>query len=103
MLRFVLFCFVSFQFPIYSGDALTSNHNQDFTTKDRDNDNWASKNCAKEYHGAWWHNSCYYASLNGDYLGGMTEIYGKGIIWYQWKGFYYSLKRTEMKFRMVDG
>ncbi|XP_033639621.1 ficolin-2-like [Asterias rubens] len=85
-----------------AGDAMANHNNQPFTTKDRDNDNWGTKNCAKEYHSAWWHNSCYYASLNGDYLGGTTGIYGKGVLWYQWKGYYYSLKTSEMKFRMKN-
>ncbi|XP_038079161.1 ficolin-2-like [Patiria miniata] len=85
-----------------AGDAMANHNNQPFTTKDRDNDNWGTKNCAKEYHSAWWHNSCYYASLNGDYLGGTTDSYGKGVVWYQWKGYYYSLKTSEMKFRMKN-
>ena len=81
---------------------MANHNNQPFTTKDRDNDNWGTKNCAKEYHSAWWHNSCYYASLNGDYLGGTTESYGKGVVWYQWKGYYYSLRTSEMKFKMKN-
>ncbi|XP_022102332.1 ficolin-2-like [Acanthaster planci] len=85
-----------------AGDAMANHDNQPFTTKDRDNDNWGTKNCAKEYHSAWWHNSCYYASLNGDYLGGNTDSYGKGVVWYQWKGYYYSLRTSEMKFRMKN-
>ncbi|XP_072179840.1 microfibril-associated glycoprotein 4-like [Diadema setosum] len=85
-----------------AGDALTTHSGQPFTTKDRDNDNWASKNCAKEYHGAWWYNSCFYASLNGEYLRGSSESYGTGIVWYQWRGYYYSLRRTEMKIRPAD-
>ncbi|XP_054767305.2 ficolin-2-like [Lytechinus pictus] len=85
-----------------AGDAFTTHSGQPFSTKDRDNDNWSSKNCAREYHGAWWYNSCYYASLNGEYLRGISESYGTGIVWYQWHGYYYSLKRTEMKIRPAD-
>ncbi|PIK44917.1 putative ficolin-2 [Apostichopus japonicus] len=39
--------------------------NQQFTTKDSDNDVYSS-NCAVYYHGAWWYKSCSY-SLNGNY------------------------------------
>ena len=67
-----------------------------FTTKDQDNDRASPGNCATTYTGAWWHNSCHMSNLNGQYLGG-TSIFGKGINWYTWKGYYYSLKRTEMK------
>ena len=79
-----------------AGDSLTYHNGQKFTTKDRDNDPWHS-NCAIEYSGAWWYGpGCLTSNLNGLYFEG---TYADGINWYHWKGYYYSLKFTEMKFQ----
>ena len=86
----ITFCFIS-------GDALFYHNNLQFTTKDRDNDE-RNGNCAVVYHGAWWYRSCYNSNLNGKYLrGGRLNI--QGIVWFYWKGYYYSLKRVNMKIR----
>jgi len=73
-----------------------------FTTNDQDNDPDSTRNCARIYTGAWWYKSCHASNLNGRYLNGTTSIYAQGIIWYHWKGHYYSLKRTMMKIRPSD-
>ena len=49
--------------------------------------------------GAWWYTNCHASNLNGLYLSGETEIFGQGITWDDFRGQYYSLKTTEMKFR----
>ena len=89
----------------YSGDAGDSmtnpghNHNgKKFSTYDNDNDS-ASGNCAILYKAAWWYNGCHYSNLNGRYLAGQHSTYADGINWRTWKGYYYSLKTTEMKLR----
>ena len=69
-----------------------------FTTFDRDQDTW-DKNCAEEYKGAWWHKGCYHSSLNGLYLRGETDQFGTGMVWKAFKGYYYALKTSEMKFK----
>ena len=83
-----------------AGDSLRYNNYVRFTTFDVDNDEsyW---NCAKTYFGGWWYKNCHYANLNGRYDIGQNTDYHMGIIWYEFKGFSYSLKRAEMKIRPV--
>ena len=69
-----------------------------FSTIDSDNDAW-SKNCARRFQGAWWYSACHNSNLNGQYLQGEHESFGNGVNWYHWKGYHYSLKKTEMKIR----
>ncbi|XP_077982350.1 ryncolin-2-like [Glandiceps talaboti] len=86
----------------YSGDAedsLTPHQSLQFGTRDRDNDKHEGGNCAAIYTGAWWYGRCHGANLNGQYLGGQTDQYATGVVWQRWKGYYYSLKYTEMKIR----
>ncbi|XP_072041486.1 fibrinogen C domain-containing protein 1-like [Amphiura filiformis] len=62
----------------YSGDAgnaLLPHDGQAFTTKERDNDNYLSGNCAIEYRGAWWYDNCFGAGSN---LNGQTD---NGMVW----------------------
>ena len=73
-----------------------------FTTKDQDNDNHKSHNCANEFKGAWWYERCHHSNLNGLYLRGNHSSYANGVNWKDWKGYHYSLMRTEMKIRPVD-
>ncbi|KAK2511031.1 hypothetical protein Q9233_017268 [Columba guinea] len=59
------------------------------------------QNCAALSSGAWWFRSCHFSNLNGFYLGGAHLSYANGINWAQWKGFYYSLRKSEMKIRRL--
>ena len=83
-----------------AGDSLTYHNNQAFSTKDQDNDS-ASRHCAQAYTGAWWYYACHHSGLNGVYYLGPNSPYAKGVNWYHWKGWTYSLKVTEMKVRRV--
>ena len=47
-------------------------------TKDTDNDQW-SGNCAVQFHGVWWYDSCHASNLNGKYLNGSHSSYADGV------------------------
>ncbi|KAJ6651955.1 hypothetical protein lerEdw1_015897 [Lerista edwardsae] len=80
------------------GDSLSYHNNMDFSTKDHDNDThqW---NCAKRFKGGWWYKSCHYSNLNGLYFQGASTQFGTGVNWRTGKGYQYSYKHSEMKFR----
>ncbi|KAK3732621.1 hypothetical protein QZH41_008257, partial [Actinostola sp. cb2023] len=86
------------QYSGNGGDSLNFHNNMQFSTKDRDNDA-ISYSCAVVYAGAWWYYRCHASNLNGLYLNGSTNLFGKGVVWNHFKGHYYSLKRVEMKIR----
>ncbi|XP_068743855.1 microfibril-associated glycoprotein 4-like [Montipora capricornis] len=81
-----------------AGDSLSSHGGAPFSTKDSDNDSW-SKNCAVSWSGAWWYKACHRSNLNGLYHRGKHSSYADGVNWGTWKGYYYSVKRAEMKIR----
>ncbi|KAG9464705.1 hypothetical protein GDO78_019491, partial [Eleutherodactylus coqui] len=81
-----------------AGDSLSLHNNHPFTTKDRDNDAYGA-NCAANYKGAWWYVGCHHSNLNGQYLRGTHSSDADGINWKTGKGYKYSYKITEMKFR----
>ena len=81
-----------------AGDSLNIHRSMKFSTKDQKNNNHVN-NCASKFEGAWWYSNsdCHHSNLNGRYLKGPHSTLGKGVNWRDWKGFYYSLKRAEMK------
>ncbi|XP_034475324.1 ficolin-2-like [Drosophila innubila] len=79
-----------------AGDSLRIHHGMNFTTLDRDNDKKSTSNCAVEFTGAWWYNSCHECNLTGKYKSNKT---GEGINWYHFKGWNYSLKKALMMVR----
>ncbi|XP_068128508.1 ficolin-1-like [Hyperolius riggenbachi] len=82
-----------------AGDSLWWHGDEAFSTKDRDND-WSNKtNCAEQWTGAWWFSDCHYSNLNGLYLRGEQTKHSSGVIWASFRGFSYSYKVSEMKFR----
>jgi hypothetical protein len=80
-----------------AGDSLDTHRGRQFSTYDRDNDG-SSGNCAVQWSGAWWYNNCHDSNLNGQYNSASN---GKGVVWYHWLGYPYSLRFSEMKIRPV--
>ncbi|XP_078508697.1 microfibril-associated glycoprotein 4-like isoform X1 [Lissotriton helveticus] len=83
-----------------AGDALSYHSGMKFSTMDRDQDLYP-QSCAALAFGGFWFKTCHAANLNGLYLRGAQQTSAIGINWYQWKGFSYSLKETQMKIRRV--
>ena len=80
-----------------AGDSLSYHNQEQFSTKDSDNDSYSGGSCAVDWKGAWWYDDCHYSNLNGLYLGtGQTS--GTGIRWRRWQSD--SMKKTEMKTRV---
>ncbi|XP_032775073.1 fibrinogen-like protein 1 [Rattus rattus] len=79
-----------------------SHQTMKFSTRDRDNDNY-SGNCAEEEQSGWWFNRCHSANLNGVYYQGPYRAEtDNGVVWYTWRGWWYSLKSVVMKIRPGD-
>ena len=81
-----------------AGNCMDLYNGYRFTTRDNDNDLYSPDNCAQQYTGAWWYNSCLNSNLNGRYFNTST-INTQGVTWLYWKGNYFTLKFTEMKTR----
>ena len=88
----------------YSGtvcDCLGGVNGTKFSTYDKINDIWSSKQCAITFNGAWWDSICDGSNLNGPYIhGNQSSIYTDGIEWSCWAGQPYLMKETTM---MIKG
>ena len=73
---------------------MSYHNNQRFSTFDDDN----GYTCPDRHKGGWWYDHCKYANLNGIYHKGIYDG-NDGVSWYHWKGYQYSLERTEIKIR----
>ncbi|XP_037785766.1 techylectin-5A-like [Penaeus monodon] len=83
-----------------AGNSLALHSGQKFSAKDRDLDSSAGF-CSSKYYAGWWYAACHEANLNGEYLGGDHSLYARGIVWYKWRGHYYSLKAITLMIRPV--
>ncbi|XP_058120047.1 fibrinogen-like protein 1 [Anopheles coustani] len=79
-----------------AGDAMGIHLNQKFSTFDRDND-VDNRNCAKEFHGAWWYVNCHRSNLNGRYQN--TQNDGSAMMWYYFKNDLRGLSYSRMMIR----
>ncbi|KAM4600166.1 microfibril-associated glycoprotein 4-like [Fundulus diaphanus] len=85
-----------------AGDTMTRHSGQKFATFDHYL-HAGTENCPKLFLGAFWYWRCYYGNPNGVYLWGADgSKYEVGVIWYSWKGSFYSLKAISMKMRPVQ-
>lgn len=64
------------------------------------------KQCSKEDGGGWWYNRCHAANPNGRYYWGGQYTWDMakhgtddGVVWMNWKGSWYSMKKMSMKIR----
>ena len=80
-----------------AGDSLTYHAGMAFSTKDRDNDLHDIKHCAGGLQGAWWYKNCHACNLIGPYFA--RQGTSARINWMYWHGYFYSLKKVEMKLR----
>jgi len=99
--RLKLHCFGFIVYPGTAGDSFTYHRGAPFSTKDQDNDE-DDRHCAATFKGGWWYQTCRRANLNGLYHPGQHASHADGINWRDWKGDYYSAKRSEMKIRPAD-
>ncbi|CAL4091367.1 unnamed protein product, partial [Meganyctiphanes norvegica] len=83
-----------------AGDSFSGHNNYKFSTFEVDNDIYTG-NCYSKitFKGGWWYSKCHSSNLNGLYLNGSHSSYANGVNWNAWKGYHYSLKKTEMKIR----
>ncbi|XP_054418274.1 fibrinogen alpha chain [Pteronotus mesoamericanus] len=91
---------------VEEGTEYTSHAGMQFSTFDRDADQW-EENCAEVYGGGWWYNNCQAANLNGIYYpGGFYDPRNNspyeienGVVWLPFRGADYSLRAVRMKIR----
>ena len=88
-----------------AGDSMTRGHSlngMSFTTHDRDNDRYSGGNCAVDWQGAWWYNSCTHSNLNRLQLYLNDQSNTDGVTWLYFNataGSWYTLRYSDMKLR----
>ena len=70
-----------------------------FSTKDRDNNDYSSRNCAVYQRSGWWHENCTWTNLNGQYYESKQHNNDAAIYWYNWRYSKSSMKRVDMKIK----
>ena len=77
------------------GDGLARQKDQQFSTRDQDNDD-DPRHCAELYPGGWWFEHCHNSQLNGVYHNVPQTEHSQGIQWFPYKRYYYSFKGASM-------
>ena len=72
-----------------------------FSAKDQDSDQFKTS-CTQRNRGAWWYSSCQKSNLHEMYFNGQHASYSDGVNWQTFRGYHYSLKRTEMKVKAKE-
>lgn len=76
----------------------TNTNGYRFSTRDVDND-FAPSSCTVARKGAWWHNICTWANLNGDYGNGGCVSAANCNFWYSLTNSYSGVKTSFMMVR----
>ena len=81
-----------------AGDSLTYHNDQNFSTKDRDQDETDLLHCAQLDTGGWWFRGCQFVNLNGLYptQGQLDEKY---MSWFYFASSQGGIMFSEMKFK----
>ena len=91
---------VSNHFKGIMGDALEYHNNVKFSTKDRDNDDLNTENCATRYGGyGWWFKKCFFALLTRMNYDTVDLRLKPTPQWYYIYNDFRSLKNATMMFR----
>ena len=96
MLKFLVYLHVT-EWPAVGYEYMDG---MNFTTYDRDQDDYAPYNCAWRHHGAWWYRSCLVANPNGLYLtpGNIGDVSSMTYNAFRGGGFE-SLRTIKLMFR----
>ncbi|XP_069103283.1 angiopoietin-related protein 7-like [Argopecten irradians] len=83
-------------------DAFGTHDGSDFSTNDRDND-LTQDNCAVEYKGGWWYNTCHESNLNGLYMVDNGASDTTAIVWkkFPWIDRAAPLRKSTMMIRKL--
>ncbi|KAM7343181.1 microfibril-associated glycoprotein 4-like [Cochliomyia hominivorax] len=79
-----------------AGDSLKHHLKQKFSTLDKDNDEMPDYSCPLHLTGGWWYKDCHLSNLNGKYG---DHGRGKGINWFTFRGWQYSIPYVKMMIR----
>ena len=82
--------------------VLTFCGDMQFSIRDRDNDIKPNSSCAQGYKDAQWYSDCHQSNLNGLHLSGCHSSRADGVNWWSFIGYYYLLKRTEIKAKQIS-
>uniref|UniRef100_A0A8W8J518 Fibrinogen C-terminal domain-containing protein n=1 Tax=Magallana gigas TaxID=29159 RepID=A0A8W8J518_MAGGI len=82
------------------GNSLDIQNGMMFTTKDQDNDELGSINCANRYFGGWWYKACHATNLNGLYAKSAL-LDPKYNTWKSWTSNHEAFKTTVLMIRPV--
>ena len=87
-----------------AGDSLEYHNNMKLTTKDQDNGNYSTKNCAVTHNanGGWWYkyyHTAQHCSTSKDYYNVSSHKYTPGPVWLKFHGNFFPLRSATMMFR----
>ncbi|KAK7929787.1 hypothetical protein WMY93_006182 [Mugilogobius chulae] len=74
-----------------------------FSTFDRPSFTDEDAQCISHSRAGWWFNRCGAGNLNGHYYSGPERVQSDdGVVWFTWRGWWYSVKSVVMMLRATD-